>query len=83
MTHLPKHVDDALGRHWTEASDQRLGVEPLEEFHHVIKCAIIGDTEVEQRDRMRGSESSDYLGFPLKPSPRVVGDPGFGMPESA
>ena len=51
MADLAKHVDDALGRHRAEALDQRIGVESVEQLHHIVERAVLGDAEVEQRRR--------------------------------
>ena len=45
VTHLREHVNGAFDRHRAKPIDQRLEIEAVEQFHHVVERAL-GDPEV-------------------------------------
>jgi hypothetical protein len=47
--------------------DQRLQIKPVQQFHHVIEGALVGDTEIVQRDGVRRAEQGGGLGLALEP----------------
>ena len=76
MAHLPKNIEDPFGGYRAEAPDQRVGIDTVEQLHHVIERAVLGDAEVEQRHGVRRSELCDDLRLPLESPSRVVRDAG-------
>jgi hypothetical protein len=72
-------VSGRSGRHRPEAADHRVGIESVEQLHHVIERAVVGHAEVEQRDGMRRSQLGDQLRFAFEPPPLVVGDGADGI----
>ena len=48
MTHLADHVNHARGRHRTELVHDPLGVQSVEELHHIVERPIVRDAEVEE-----------------------------------
>ena len=76
MAHLSKDVDGAFGRDRAEALDQLVRINSVEQLHHVIERAVLGDAEVEQRHRVGRSELGDDLRFPLESSSHVIRDSG-------
>ena len=53
-----EHIEDPFGRYRAEAPDESVGVETVEQLHHVIERAVVGDAEVEQRHGVRRSEAA-------------------------
>ena len=75
VTDLAKQVRGALGRDGPEATKQRVGVEAIEQFHHVIERAVGGDPEVEEVDGMGRAETGDDLGLAFESSDRILRTP--------
>ena len=48
MTHLTDQVNHAPRRHRAELVHDPLGVQPIEELHHVVKSPIVRDAKVEE-----------------------------------
>ena len=53
---LAQEVDDPLRRQRPELLDQRLEVEAVEQLHHVVERAVVGDAEVVELHRVRRRE---------------------------
>src|SRR4029079_3856252 len=64
---LSKDVNDTFSRYDTKAFDQRIGIHTIKQFHDVVERTLLGDPEVEQRDRVRRSVLCNDLRFPLDP----------------
>ena len=62
------------------APHQRVGVEPVEQLHHVVERAVVGDAEVEEVHGVRRAEARDHLRLALEPALRVLGDAGAPSP---
>ena len=58
VAHLPEQVDGPLRRDGSRAAHERLGVEPIEQFHHVVERAVGGDAEIEEVHGMRRAKAA-------------------------
>ena len=56
----------------TEAPHERVGVESVEQLHHVVERAVVGDAEIEELHGVRRAEAGDDLRLALEPSSRVL-----------
>src|SRR5262245_43065169 len=72
VAHLPQDVNSPFGRHWTEAIDQRLQVESVEQLHHVIERTVCRYTEIVQLDRVRRAERCGGLRLALEARPQQM-----------
>ncbi len=52
MTRLSQKVDGTCRVDRSEPLDQHVEVQPLQQFHHVVECAFLGNAEVVHGDRM-------------------------------
>jgi hypothetical protein len=52
VTHLAQQVDRPFGRGRPEVPEQRVGIEPVEQLHHIVEGAVGGDAEIEQLHRV-------------------------------
>src|SRR4029453_3169970 len=74
VTYLTQQVDSAIERDRPETTDEGIGVHAVEEFHHVVERAVVGDPEIEECDRVRGMEAGGGLRFALEPAHRLSRD---------
>src|SRR5262245_17812029 len=68
VTHLPEDVDDAFGWYRAETTDQRVGIDSVEQLHRVIEGPVHRGPEVEQRHGVGRSKPRDHLRFTLESS---------------
>ena len=71
MADLSNDMDDPFGGNRAEAPDQSVGIDAIEQFHHVIERAFLSDAEVEQRHRVWRSKLCDDLRFPFESSSHI------------
>jgi hypothetical protein len=57
--------------------EQGVGIEPVEQLHHIVERAIGRHAEVEQLHRMRGAEPGDDLRFALEAAHCLVRHTGL------
>src|SRR4051812_27264688 len=61
--------------------DQCAGVEAIEQLHHVIEPAVLGDAEVEQCHRVRRSQLCDRLRLSLESPLHISSEKPATCPE--
>ena len=72
MTDLPQEVDGPFRRHRSVPLHQCLEVEAVQQLHHVVEAAIVGDAKVEELHGMRRRETGGELRLVLESAYRVV-----------
>ena len=63
---LPQQMDRPRGLERTEFPHGPLEADPVEQLHHVIEVAVLGDAEVVHVDGVGGAERGRVLGFALE-----------------
>ena len=71
--HLAQEVDDPLRRQRPVLPDQGIEVETVEQLHHVVEPAVLGDAEVVELHRVRGREGSGGARLTLEAHDQKLG----------
>jgi hypothetical protein len=73
VAHLAEQVDRPLGRHGPVALHKPVEIEAVEQFHHIIESAIVGDAEVPELYGVRGTKLRRDLGFAFESAQHLAG----------
>src|SRR5262249_6846296 len=66
MTNLAEQKHGAIRRQGSELSDERFEIATLQQLHHIVETAVVGDAEVEDIDSVRRTERRRRLCLALE-----------------